>query len=104
MYIKKYLFILLVFTLSFTDCFSPLKKSVAIKKVIIIGASSGIGAALAKELAHRKYIVGICGRRAELLKKVQEQIPTKTYSKVIDISIPKEAHKLLKELINERMV
>ena len=71
------------------------------KKAIIIGATSGIGRELAKILAKKNYIVGLVGRRTELLSGLQKEIATKTYTKRIDISKTKEAMKLLKELVKE---
>ena len=44
------------------------------KGVVITGASSGIGWALAKELAARGARVGILARRPELLRKLAEEI------------------------------
>ncbi len=40
------------------------------QRVLITGASSGIGAALARELAGAGAVVGICARRRELLDEV----------------------------------
>ena len=45
------------------------------KKAIIVGASSGIGKALARELVKNNYSVGITGRREELLLKLQKEHP-----------------------------
>jgi short-subunit dehydrogenase len=45
------------------------------KRAIIIGASSGIGRALAGELACEGYRVGITGRRAELLEAIAALAP-----------------------------
>ncbi len=47
------------------------------KKAIIVGASSGIGAALAKKLIAAGYDVGITGRRAENLQRIKAQEPTR---------------------------
>lgn len=44
------------------------------KKVIITGATSGIGYGLAIEMASRGYIIGAIGRREERLKQLQAQI------------------------------
>ncbi|TMK57272.1 MAG: SDR family NAD(P)-dependent oxidoreductase [Actinobacteria bacterium] len=40
------------------------------KRALVTGASSGIGAAVAKELARAGAIVGICARRTEMLEAV----------------------------------
>ena len=49
------------------------------KKAIIIGASSGIGKALARELVKNNYSVGVTGRRVELLLKLQKEHPEQIY-------------------------
>jgi len=49
------------------------------KKVLVTGASSGLGAALAEGLARRGAVVGLCARRADrlagVLERVQEHSP-----------------------------
>ncbi len=45
------------------------------KKAIIIGASSGIGRALAKTLIEKNYKVGITGRRSDKLKTLSDSNP-----------------------------
>ena len=45
------------------------------KKAIIIGATSGIGKELAKLLTENGYLVGITGRRIELLSKIEKENP-----------------------------
>lgn len=50
---------------------SPLRPR---KRALILGASSGIGAALAQKLAREGYLVALVGRRLELLQKHSEQI------------------------------
>jgi len=45
------------------------------KKAIIVGASSGIGKELARILAFNNYMVGITGRREELLKELAQEKP-----------------------------
>ncbi|MBL7084874.1 MAG: SDR family NAD(P)-dependent oxidoreductase [Candidatus Omnitrophica bacterium] len=71
------------------------------KKAIVIGASSGIGRALAKVLGHNGYEVGLASRRIELLRQLQEEIPSRTFVKQIDVSRPVEAMALLRELIKD---
>ena len=41
---------------------------------IVIGASSGIGAALARRLSEQGYRVGLAARRVELLEQVRAQL------------------------------
>jgi NAD(P)-dependent dehydrogenase (short-subunit alcohol dehydrogenase family) len=48
--------------------------SLANKKVLITGASSGIGAALAEGFAERGAVVGICARREDRLRDVLERV------------------------------
>ena len=45
------------------------------KKAIIIGATSGLGKELAKLLAKNDYLVGITGRRTELLNNIEAENP-----------------------------
>jgi len=71
------------------------------QKAIIIGASSGIGRELAKILSQNNYVVGLVGRRIELLSELQSEISTKTYVKCIDIVQTAEAINLFEELIRE---
>lgn len=70
------------------------------KKAIIVGATSGIGRELAKILSLNNYVVGMAGRRTELLSNLQREIPG-SYIKRIDVIKPEEAITLLKELIQE---
>lgn len=71
------------------------------KKAIVVGASSGIGRAVAVELARNGYKVGLASRRIELLKQLQQEIPTPTFIKQMDVSKPEVAMVLLRELIKE---
>ena len=71
------------------------------KKAIVIGASSGIGEALAKVLSQNGYEVGLVARRIGLLRELQKEIPAQTYLRRIDVSQAEEAMRLLQELIEE---
>jgi len=70
-------------------------------KVIIIGATSGIGKELAKIFSHHGYEVGIVGRRETLLAEVAEELPGKSYARQIDIASASKAIIQLEELIKE---
>lgn len=71
------------------------------KRAIIIGASSGIGEALAVELAREGYDVGITARRVELLRSLQQRIPSRVVVRQMDVAQTAEAMRILEELIAE---
>lgn len=48
---------------------------------IVIGASSGIGAALARSLSKRGYRVGLAARRVDLLEQLRAELPIRLSSK-----------------------
>ncbi len=68
---------------------------------IIIGASSGIGAQLARDLAENGYSLGLVARRRNLLDLVAATLPTRTITKVVDLNDPDEARRRLAVLIDE---
>ncbi|MDB2702898.1 SDR family NAD(P)-dependent oxidoreductase [Flavobacteriaceae bacterium] len=59
------------------------------KKAIIVGASSGIGKALAIVLANNGYKVGITGRRGEMLNEIKNRHPDQIIPVVADATHPK---------------
>jgi len=76
------------------------------QKIMIIGASSGIGRALAlyyatNDCQNTRCEIGLVGRRTRHLQSLQKEIPTKTYIKSIDIAEIKTATNKLTELIDE---
>ncbi len=71
------------------------------RKAIIIGASSGIGRALARVIASSGYSIGVVARRAELLLELGAALPAPVFVKAIDVSTPTEAMPRLRELIAE---
>jgi short-subunit dehydrogenase len=71
------------------------------KKVIIIGATSGIGKALARMYSYAGCKVGITGRRENLLLELKNENPELYVIKSFDISLPDINVKNLDELINE---
>lgn len=71
------------------------------KKGLIIGASSGIGRALAITLAKNGYEVGLMARRVDMLESLQSEIPTKTYIDYVDISQVPEALQQVEKMIQK---
>jgi short-subunit dehydrogenase len=71
------------------------------KKVIIIGATSGIGRELAKVYSSNGYKVGITGRRKELLFELKNEKSESYIIKSFDISLPDTNVKNLDELVAE---
>lgn len=75
--------------------------SLKMKKVIIIGATSGIGKGLAQKLAEENYVVGITGRRTELLNELKSEKPNLFYPKTFDITDTNKIVENLEELTKE---
>ena len=71
------------------------------RNAIIVGASSGIGRALAIVLSSQGYTVGLAARRLDLLQDVATQVGTGAVVKAIDVSKPADAMQGLRELIAE---
>jgi len=71
------------------------------KTAIIIGASSGIGRALAVVLSADGYRIGAVARRTDLLMQLQAELAGPCVIKTIDVSQPELAMPLLRELIEE---
>ena len=72
------------------------------KKAIVIGATSGIGREVALQLAEKGWLVGIAGRRTDLLREVQRQAPEGRIDCLRQIDITKDdASDLLQEMISE---
>lgn len=71
------------------------------KRAIIVGASSGIGMALARELAGHGYEVGLCARRLDKLEELAASLPTRSFVRQLDVSRPEEAMARLGELLED---
>ncbi|MGF7042185.1 SDR family NAD(P)-dependent oxidoreductase [Mucilaginibacter lappiensis] len=72
------------------------------KKAIVVGATSGIGRQLALLLANNQYMVGITGRRGQLLTELQHLKPGNFIASAFDVTsiaqIPIQLKKLSDEL------
>lgn len=60
-------------------------------KVIITGASSGLGRALAQEYAGRGATLGLIARRADRLTQLAASLPVRSYTYAVDVT---DAHAL----------
>lgn len=70
------------------------------KKVIIIGATSGIGRELAKLFAANNFLVGITGRREGLLDELQKEFSKNIFTECFDVTGNQNIH-CLESLINK---
>ena len=72
------------------------------QKVIIIGASSGIGKALALKYAQEGFEVGITARRTNLLQIIVEEFPrAKFYTAEMDVEKVESARNILADLVEK---
>lgn len=71
------------------------------KNAIIIGASSGIGKALAEILSVEGYTLGLTGRRVNLLDHLANTLPNKVITKEMDVSDPLKTKQQFEKLIEE---
>jgi short-subunit dehydrogenase len=70
------------------------------KKIIIVGASSGIGYEIAYKYATNGNKVGITGRRENLLNELKEKLPEQIFTSVFDV-MGNENQQKIQQLINE---
>jgi short-subunit dehydrogenase len=68
-------------------------------KAIIIGATSGIGQALAQDLSGQGYTLGLAGRRLERLQSLKHSLPRATRIQTLDVRRPQTALPAFKRLI-----
>ncbi len=71
------------------------------RNAIIIGASSGIGLALARDFSRLGYTLGLGARRVELLDEAAGTLPTRVVTKYVDVTDPEAAREQLRSLIGE---
>ncbi|WP_436344375.1 SDR family NAD(P)-dependent oxidoreductase [Natronorubrum sp. FCH18a] len=65
---------------------------------IIVGASSGIGEALARKLADEGYEIGLAARRTERMRRIGSELPTKSYVATMDVTDTDDAREGFFEL------
>lgn len=56
------------------------------KKAIVMGASSGIGYAVAKRLIEDGWTVGLSARRLELLEPLKQLAPNRVFTQQVDVN------------------
>ena len=71
------------------------------KKVIIVGASSGIGKELAKLLVKNNYKVGVTGRKTKLLDELKKTNSNSFLIKTFDATDTRMSIEKLEELVSE---
>ena len=70
------------------------------KRIVIIGATSGIGLEIARCYIHKGWKIGIAGRREEALIKLQHSAPDQIEYETIDVT-SEDAPQGLKKLIDK---
>jgi short-subunit dehydrogenase len=71
------------------------------KKAIIIGATSGIGKAVAEILLQEGYLVGVTGRREDLFTAMQQQFTGRVFCKKMDVQEQSTLASICNELVNQ---
>ena len=72
----------------------------AMKKVIIVGASSGIGQQVAKLMLDKGYCLGVAARREDRLQALKQLAPDRVVTAAIDVTA-EDADSRLRTLIGE---
>jgi hypothetical protein len=69
-------------------------------RVVISGASSGLGLALAQHYLRQGALVAACARRADLLQSLAEQFPGKVYCYPLDVRDASALHAAALDFMN----
>lgn len=78
-----------------------MKSLQATKKALVMGASSGIGAQVARILLERGWTVGVAARRQEPLQALRQEFPHAVHTRHIDVTeqdAPQELTALVEEM------
>lgn len=70
-------------------------------KAIIIGATSGIGRELAKQMSAEGYTIGVSGRRTHMLQSLRKELSGKCFLSTMDLSDVSESVSRFKALLLE---
>ena len=71
------------------------------KRIVIVGATSGIGYEVAMELLRQGWHVGVAGRRVERLREIEALAPARVKCRQMDVTredAPEQLHGLVEEL------
>ena len=71
------------------------------KKAIVIGATSGIGKSIAEILIQDNYVVGVTGRRTELLQSLKEKYPEQLCYCQMDVQEFSSIETICNELVHQ---
>ncbi|MEQ9264318.1 MAG: SDR family NAD(P)-dependent oxidoreductase [Balneolaceae bacterium] len=71
------------------------------KKVLITGATSGIGRELSIQFAKKGYMLSLIGRRAEKLEELKEEIGDNVFIHTLDVTKLEKSTEVYKELITK---
>lgn len=71
------------------------------KKILITGATSGIGRELSIQFAKKGYTLALIGRRADKLEELKETIGSNVFIHPLDVTKLEKATKVYKQLIEE---
>lgn len=70
------------------------------KRIVVVGATSGIGLEVARLFISRGWFVGVAGRNTQMLDALKQENPSQVYTAVIDIT-HSDAPERLSHLIEE---
>lgn len=71
------------------------------KKIVIMGATSGIGLAVAQKLASKGHKVGVAGRKVKVMRELKKEFPDNIEWEEIDVTkddAPDKLHVLIEKL------